>query len=216
MNKYSGWEDYYRSNKSQSIWKEEIEPFLIENSKTILSSKSGLKVLDIACGDGRNTAFFCHKNNIVCCVDISETALEKLGNKYTETIRICDDFNKIYLANEQFDIVMCFDGLAQMDNPQSVLCKMIEMTKKNGLIIFNFFTPNDCAYGEGKQINENTFNYKDTLFKFYSFDQMKRMIPSNVKIIKEEVRLWNDPPHGEFRPYPHQHEASYFILKRYL
>lgn len=214
MNNYSGWEEYYKSNKEKSIWKEEVEPFLIENFVILSSDNSKKKILDIACGDGRNTSFFCDQNNIICCIDISESALNKLGQKYPETIRVCENFDNTKLAEEQFDIVMCFDGLAQMEQPLNSLNKMIKMSKKDGLIIFNFFTPNDCAYGEGERIDEFTFNYKNTLFKFYSFEQVKRMIPSSVSIIKEEVKLWNDPPHGEFRPYPHQHEASFFILKK--
>lgn len=214
MNNYSGWEEYYKSNKEESIWKEEIEPFLVENSKILQSDNARLKILDIACGDGRNTSFFCQQNNIICCLDISESALIKLGKKYPEAIRICEDFNHTNLLNEQFDIVMCFDGLAQMENPSVALNKMVEKSKKNGLIVFNFFTPNDCAYGEGDKIDECTFKYKNMLFKFYTFEQVKSMIPSSVNIIKEEVKLWNDPPHGEFRPYPHQHEASFFILKK--
>ncbi len=214
MNNYSGWEEYYKSNKEKFIWKDEIEPFLLENSQILLSNNARLKILDIACGDGRNTSFFYQKNNMICCLDISESALKKLGQKYPETIRICGNFDCTNLLDEQFDVVMCFDGLAQMEKPSVALNKMVEIAKKGGLIIFNFFTPNDCAYGEGNRIDECTFNYKNTLFKFYSFEQVKLMIPSGVNIIKEEVKLWNDPPHGEFRPYPHQHEASFFILKK--
>ena len=70
MNNYSGWEDYYKSNKEKSIWKEEVEPFLIENSVILSSNNLRIKILDIACGDGRNTSFFCNQNNIICCIDI--------------------------------------------------------------------------------------------------------------------------------------------------
>ena len=117
MNNYSGWEDYYKSNKEKSIWKEEVEPFLIENSVILSSNNLRIKILDIACGDGRNTSFFCNQNNIICCIDISQSALNKLGQKYPETIRMCENFDNTKLAEEQFDIVMCFDGLAQMENP---------------------------------------------------------------------------------------------------
>ena len=214
MDNYSGWEGYYNSNDAQSIWKDDVEAFLIENSEILLSDNQRLKVLDIACGDGRNTAFFCHKDNFICCVDISETALIKLGSKYPETVRICENFIDTGLTGGQFDVIICFDGLAQMEDPVLALNKMIELTKQGGFIVFNFFTPNDCAYGEGEMIDECTFNFKNTLFKFYTFQQVEKMIPSNVDVIKKECKAWNDPPHGEFRPYPHQHEASFFILKQ--
>jgi len=213
MDNYSGWENYYSSNNSHSTWKDEIEPFLLENSEFFLSGHS-VKVLDIACGDGRNTAFFCRIGNSVCCVDISEAALIKLGKNFPETIRICEDFTNTSLSNNQFDIVLCFDGLAQMEDPKFALNRMVELTKPNGLIVYNFFTPNDCAYGEGEKIDECTFNFKSTLFKFFTFEQAEAIIPSNITIIKKEIKLWNDPPHGDFRPYPHLHEASFFILQK--
>lgn len=214
MDNYSGWEGYYDSSNAQSIWKEDVESFLIDNSEILLSTNKKINVLDIACGDGRNTAFFYHNDDIICCVDISETALVKLGRKYPKTIRICENFINTGLTNEQFDIVICFDGLPQMEDPSLALNKMIELTKQDGYIVFNLFTPNDCAYGEGEKIDECTFNFKNTLFKFYTFQQAEMLIPSNVKILKKEVKFWNDPPHGEFRPYPHQHEASFFLLKK--
>jgi len=212
MDNYLGWEEYYTSSDASSIWKDEIEPFLLENSD--LFNSQGAKVLDIACGDGRNTVFFCRNKNIVCCVDISETALIKLGRKLPKTVRICEDFLKTSLIDNQFDIVICFDGLAQMEDPKLALNKMIELTKTNGLIVFNFFTPNDCAYGEGEKIDDCTFNFKNTLFKFYTLQQVEKIIPSNTDIVKKELKLWNDPPHGDFRPYSHQHEATFFILRK--
>jgi ubiquinone/menaquinone biosynthesis C-methylase UbiE len=214
MNDYSGWENYYSANKADSIWKDEIEPFLFENKKLLASVAGGLKVLDIACGDGRNTAFFRHEKNNICCVDIAETALKKLGDKFPETIRICCDFTETNLINNQFDIVVCFDGLPQMEDPAFALSKMVELAKQGGLIVFNFFTPNDCAYGEGEKIDKYTFNFKNTLFKFFTFEQAVAIIPNSVEIVKSELKLWNDPPHGEFRPYSHQHEASFFILQK--
>ena len=113
MDNYSGWEGYYNSNEEKSIWKEDVELFLIENKDLLLPNQK-TTVLDIACGDGRNTEFFCCKNNFVCCVDISETALKKLGCKYPQTVRICEEFTKTTLCDNQFDVVICFDGLAQM------------------------------------------------------------------------------------------------------
>ena len=140
--------------------------------------------------------------------------MQKLGSKFPNTLRLCEDFGKSHLMPNQFDIVVCFDGLPQMDSPNLVLEKMVEMVKPGGLVVFNFFTPNDCAFGEGERIDEYTYSFKDTLFKFFTMQQTEEILPSNVQIEKKELRVWDDPPHGEFRPEPHKHEAAYFILRR--
>lgn len=214
MDNYSGWDNYYRSNSADSIWKAEAEEFLVENLEYISDSESGLKVLDVACGDGRNTKVFCQQQNSICCVDISETALIKLKNKLNTPICVCGDFAKINFVGDQFDIAICFDGLPQMENPKFVIEKLYKSLRVGGYLLFNFFTPNDCAYGEGTQVDENTFNYQDTLFKFLNSEDVLPLLPKNANIIKQDVRKWNDPPHGKFRPYPHTHEACFFLLQK--
>ena len=101
-----------------------------------------------------------------------------------------------------------------MEFPEKVLKKMLDVTVRGGYLIYNIFTPNDCAYGEGERIDDNTFSFKNTLFKFYTFEESKKIIPVGTEIVKAEVIAWNDPPHGDFRPYPHRHEATFFILKK--
>lgn len=212
---HQGWENYY-SSSSKIAWKDAPEEFLIENLELLTINKGPLKVLDIACGDGRNAQCWLATGNCLCCNDISETALKRLKklSGSNNVIFLYGDFIQLPLLSDQFDIVQCFDGLPQMPDAYSVVNKMIELTKPGGFVLFNVFTPNDGAFGEGEQISENSFVYKDTLFSFFTVEQVRTWLPKNVKMIKYEVRKWHDPPHGDFRPYPHEHEAIFIIIQK--
>lgn len=213
-----GWENYYRSNSNQA-WKNEPDTFLLDNLSLIPNSNQ-IKVLDIASGDGRNTFVFTD-NSIydICCVDLSKTALQKISSfcqkeKLKTPLLIADDFLDINFCSNQFDIIICFDGLPQMEDAQEVIKKMCDILANEGKLFFNYFTKGDCAYGIGEKLNDNSFLYKETLFKFMNYDDIIPLIPSNMKIVKSEVKRWNDPPHGQFRPEPHTHEAVFFILEK--
>lgn len=212
-----GWDNYYRQSNDLA-WKEEPDDFLLENLN-LLPKQTGLSVLDIASGDGRNTKVFFNNENSICCVDLSSTALSKIrdlciNSNLKVPQLISEDFLKVNFVENQFDTVICFDGLPQMMETKEIIQKICSLTKIGGLIIFNFFTKGDCAYGEGTQIDDNSFFYKETLFKFLNESEVKELLPSSVEIIKSELKRWDDPPHGEFRPLPHTHEAVFFALKR--
>ena len=211
---YAGWETYYQTDV-KTAWKSEPEEFLTKNLHLLNGGQ--ISVLDIASGDGRNSKPFF--NQTLTCIDIAPKALELLRDeciqrKIRVPVLLAADFIDIQFVTSQFDVVQCWDGLPQMENTRKVIEKMISLTKLGGKIIFNFFTPNDVAYGEGEKIDHQTFLYKNTLFKFLDKDELIDLLPLNVRIIKSELKKWLDPPHGGFRPYEHTHEAVFILLER--
>ncbi|MDH3648616.1 MAG: methyltransferase domain-containing protein [Saprospiraceae bacterium] len=73
----SSWDDRYRSRRCKSL---QPEQFLIDHV-TLLKPGS---VLDIACGEGRNSIFLAQKGFKVSALDFSEVALNRLSNMSTE------------------------------------------------------------------------------------------------------------------------------------
>jgi ubiquinone/menaquinone biosynthesis C-methylase UbiE len=211
---YGGWEAYYQSEVSIA-WKTVPEDFLLKHLSLLV--KKPISVLDLASGDGRNAIPFFDQS--LTCVDIAPKSLKLLRDKcIRQGIRVpmllAADFINVPFTESQFDVVQCWDGLPQMQNTETVIKKMVEITKKGGKILFNFFTKNDVAFGEGEKIDEQSYVYKNTLFKFMGKDEVIALLPSNVKILETEVKKWVDPPHGVFRPYSHTHEAVFFLLER--
>lgn len=212
---HEGWEKYYRQSET-SAWKDETEAFLLENLEIVKPHEAEAPILDVASGDGRNAFIWLKTGHAVCCNDISATALQRLGKKVVgkSVVLLCGDFLKTELLPSQFGVVQCFDGVPQMPDVQSAIQKMVDLTKPGGSIIFNLFTPQDVAFGEGEQVDANTWIFKDTLFSFFNREDVEKLIPQNVNLIKCELKKWDDPPHGDFRPYTHTHEAFFIILKK--
>ncbi len=214
----AGWESYYLNAGDVDLWKDEVEPFLLENYSLIAQNKRA-QVLDIGCGDGRNSFPWIKNNHHVSCLDVAESGLFKLRDKCLQMDLqppklMCQDFLEAPLAEGGYDVVQCFDALAQINDVHSAVNKLCKVAKSCGYIIFNYFTPGDCAYGEGEQVDDRTFVYKDTLFKFHTEEEIIKMLGNDVEVIISETRRWDDPPHGDYRPYAHTHEAAFFLLRK--
>lgn len=214
----SGWETYYSTAGNIDLWKDDVEPFLLENYNLISQGRS-IKILDIGCGDGRNSFIWIKNKHIVFCLDVAKSGLKKITQRcinmnITQPTLLCEDFLDTKLKSQDFDVVQSFDSLAQINDVKAALNKLCDLAKSGGYIMFNYFTPGDCAYGEGKKLDDRTFTYKDTLFKFLTEQEIAELLPNNVEIIIRETRRWDDPPHGEYRPYPHTHEAAFFLLRK--
>ncbi len=215
----AGWESYYSSSTSDTSWKKETEPFLLENMPLLIKDKGKICVLDVGCGDGRNTFIWVKGGHNVCSLDIALSGLKKIPQKIKNLgldspILLCENFLETNLIEENFDIVQSFDTLEHIENPKVAIEKLCNMAKSGGYIIFNYLTKNDCSYGEGQKIDDNTFIYKDTLFKFMSEEDIVNLLPISIDIVTKKTKRWEDPPHGDFRPYMHIHEAAFFLLKK--
>lgn len=214
----SGWESYYLNATNIDLWKDEVEPFLLENYNTICK-KQIIKVLDIGCGDGRNSFIWITNNHNVICLDVAASGLRKIyekceESKFKKPELVCENFLETSLLEGVYDVVQCFDALAQINDVQSAVHKLCKMARAGGYVLFNYFTPGDCAYGEGERLDNRTFAYKDTLFKFLTESEIVEILPSDVEVVMRETRRWDDPPHGDYRPYPHTHEAAFFLLRK--
>ncbi|PAF43886.1 methyltransferase domain-containing protein [Helicobacter sp. 11S03491-1] len=65
------------------------------------------RVLDIACGNGRNTKFLAQKGFVCECVDISQVGLLSLKN-IKNTIPICCDLDNYEIKTLAYDVILNF------------------------------------------------------------------------------------------------------------
>ena len=77
----------------------------------------------------------------------------------------------------------------------------------------NAFATDDGTYGEGDKVGEHIFHYKGTTFRYFGEPELRDLFDIGWNVLKFERMEWDDPPHGEFRPYPHRH-VNYFIVAR--
>jgi 2-polyprenyl-3-methyl-5-hydroxy-6-metoxy-1,4-benzoquinol methylase len=109
-----------------------------ENTKKFL--KGGDTVLDYGCGTGTAACLFSAFVKEIQAIDISskmiDLAREKAAVANIENVSFAqgDIFDSQY-SNESFDVILAFNMLHTVPNPQAVILRAKELLKPNGLFI---------------------------------------------------------------------------------
>tara|TARA_B100000767_G_C19774631_1_gene541861 strand:+ start:4550 stop:5182 length:633 start_codon:yes stop_codon:yes gene_type:complete len=115
------------------------------------------KILDIGCGNGRDSFFFNKKGYEVTAIDISQKAIQKNSKKKRERL----SFKKFDIGSDKevgkFEIIYCRFFLHTVD--QFLEKKLIELIKKskkeNTIVFFEFRNFKDKIFGKFKSSDHN-------------------------------------------------------------
>ena len=108
---------------------------------------AGLRVLDLACGEGYNTRILARKHAEVTGIDksgellalaMSEEDREPLNINYL--LRDADSLNDV--SDECFDLVTCFMALHDIENYDEAVGEVARVLKMNGRFVFSI--PHPC------------------------------------------------------------------------
>lgn len=119
-----------------------IEQKLLENKKT------GVALLDIACGGGFLPNHFAKLGYECHGVDIFDSCL-KTAEKYDETKSVkyrYGDAHQLPYANESFDVVCIMDFLEHTPDPQVAMNEACRVLKKDGILFFHTFNRNRLCW----------------------------------------------------------------------
>lgn len=216
---HHGWENYYRCQKGAKAWNEVPDEFLLEHLESLLPAQGG-NIIDVASGDGRNTAPFLGRDYNVISTDLSPSALASFRDRCAKDgvgspVLLAGDFMSLEFTEYQFDVAVCFNGISHFPSIPQVLGKMCKLLTHGGKAVFNAFTENDVAFGVGERLQENTFFYRNTLSTFTSEGEIKEILsPFDMNVIHSETRRWEEDDHGDYRTGKHTHEACFFIVER--
>jgi tellurite methyltransferase len=128
------WQDLY--SKKDCVYGKEPSSFLYENIKELRKGK----VLDIACGEGRNAIYLASKGFDVDAIDFSETAIER-GRKFASDSGVQVNFQLKDLDMFLFPL-MGYETILITDyHPNLRLLKDINRgLTKGGLLIVDAYT----------------------------------------------------------------------------
>ncbi len=218
--KYSGWEEYYQQSPNRPSWQEDPSPLV----KMFMEMEHIYKIpqvhiADYGCGDGRNLWPWVKANTHVTAVDIAPSALKKISEISIQQglicpTLVCSSMEDMPLGENQFDAAQCLDALPQVWDVKNALTEISKTLKPKGKLLFNVFTPRDCAFGEGKQIEDNAFTYKNTIFRFFEDEDLRKLLPQDLEILESVPETWEDPPHFPFRPVTHTHDGIYYVCQK--
>ena len=110
-------------------------PFLLREIKNIEKLVPGIRALDIACGEGRNSLFLSERGFQVTALDISDVGLAK-GRQRADELGLEIDFRQVDLQETvldgEYDLVLNFNFLLRELIPQEMA-----LLVPNGILLFD-------------------------------------------------------------------------------
>ena len=216
------WDNAYKLEGESVLWSEPPVPFIQEHAIEIFKKGKPQEILDLPCGDARNTLPLAQAFPRVMAADVSRRAVkiaqENLEKKH---IRNCSyEYADIFDApwdDNRFDGILCWGTLGHLARPILALKELMRLLKPGGRLIAGFFSVNDPMKGINmEEIAPNEFMYDNRFFyRFYEQADLIR-IAAELSGKEPEVRTtqWEEPPHKGFREYTHMHESHALIIEK--
>lgn len=122
-------------DKDSFHWGSRPHDFIIQASRMLEEGK----VLDLGAGEGRDSLYLDNNGFEVTAVDKAEKGLEKIKEK-SDSIRTVNEDITDFSFDQKYDIIISMSTLHFLGNPDEIIDKIKENTKKGGLNIISGFT----------------------------------------------------------------------------
>jgi SAM-dependent methyltransferase len=194
------WESSFRDKKE--MWG--LEPADSAITTLELFKKYGLnKILIPGFGYGRNAQIFTDNGFKVTGIEISETAINLAKKHYGDNIKVYHgSVSSMPFDQEIYDGIFCYALIHLLSSKERI--KLINdcynQLRTNGFMVFVAISKMDSKYGDGKELNKDTFETKHgvTLF-FYDSDSVanefcKFGLIEAMEIQEPAKNMGNKPP----------------------
>lgn len=158
---HDGWEKIHAESEWGKYPTEHVVRFVARNYYK--KDRKNVKILDFGCGAGAHTWFLSREGFDTYAFDGSKSAVEK-AKAYLEKeglhadFKVMDALEQGY-ANDFFDCVI--DNVTiyanKLDDIKQMYQNIYNMLKDGGTILTIVFSKNTQGYGEGKEIEKDTF-----------------------------------------------------------
>ncbi len=187
------WNEYYQQ-KPEIL--NECSPFAREMQKLICDRTEAGEMkylLDLGCGNGRDSLFFAGNRIHVVGIDASNVAIEMLerthgDDEYLEFI--CDDFvTANVLFQREYDYCYSRFTLHAISEKQEeqLIRNVYKALKKNGLFMIEARTIHDQIYGMGDPVERNAFIYNKHYRRFIDPEEIiQKVIKIGFTIVYSE------------------------------
>lgn len=192
------WNAYYMGNpdiKNPSLFAQAV-------GENMEKTKS---VLDLGCGNGRDSVYFAKLGLNVTAIDASDAAVRQLKEEHGEDrIRfVCDDFvssSDIYAY--QYDYVYSRFTLHAINEQQEteVLNNIYNALENGGLFFIEVRSVNDELYGMGEEVGEDSYIYDEHFRRFIRMERLVGKMRMTGFQILEAVEKRGFAPYKESDP----------------
>jgi len=158
------------------------------------------RLLELVCGQGRDTIFFATNGLVVHAIDSSKVAIENIYQKIIEkkislNLKHFQARQDLPFDNSYFDEVysLMFYNMSFTDEElKSLFTESSRVLKNNGLLYFSVRSDNDVLYNKGKRIDRNIYETNGFQIRFFTKTQIKSFL-SNYFEIKKIMESYEEP-----------------------
>jgi SAM-dependent methyltransferase len=145
------------------------------------------KILELGCGQGRDTIFFASNGLDVVAIDSSQVAIDELSKIITEkNLRIkamvYDASKGIPFDNSYFDAVysqMFFNMRFTDEQLKYLFVEVNRVLKDGGLNLFSVRSDNDAMYKKGTEVEKNIYDINGFQIRFFTKPDLTKISLSN-------------------------------------
>jgi SAM-dependent methyltransferase len=150
--------------------------------------KQGVKkLLELGCGQGRDTTFFASNGIDVVAIDSSRVAIDALSKITREknlTIKpmIHNASEGIPFNDSHFDAVyshMFFNMRLTDDQVKYLFVEVNRVLKSGGLNLFSVRSDNDAMYRKGAEVEKNIYDINGFQIRFFTRSDLRNISLSN-------------------------------------
>jgi ubiquinone/menaquinone biosynthesis C-methylase UbiE len=156
-------QDWNKNYSKSILFSERLEKIKKLTFSIQLENKN---VLDIGCGSGMISAYFCEKGSSVFGIDISENMIHQADDfvrsrnfKATFTI---GDATKLQFPDNYFDLISCISVIEWLDNDAGALSEIKRVLKKDGFAVVS--VPNQSSWF--RKLEKGIFRVKSLISPF--------------------------------------------------
>ena len=198
INNTDYWDQYYRNQLCST----QPSPFA-QYVATLV--EPGKALIDLGCGNGRDSLFFAGQGMQVVAIDLSRSAIDQLNRQPVENARfLCGDFIASDIHQpDSYDYAYSRFTIHAINQKQEtmLLQTMFRALKPGGKFFIEVRSVNDPLYGKGKAVERNAFFYDNHYRRFIVRDELAKNLEScgfRVEYVKEQTGFApygnDDPP----------------------
>lgn len=191
------WNKFYMSGNGENkptLFAEYVSEYLQE----------GKKIVDIGCGNGRDSVYFMEKGMDVYAVDISEAATGNLAEKYGEKIHVVNE-NFVKMLGQyhnEFDYLysrFTIHAISE-EEQRNLLVNAYEALKPKGFLFIEVRCKLDEIYGKGELVDKDTYFYNGHRRRFLDKDEIEEMLRQDGFSIEYSKQDKDFAPYKEMNP----------------
>lgn len=157
--------------------------------------KPGKHLLELGCGNGRDSLFFLNNGLRVTAIDASDIAIDLLNQLTKENdnaLFVCDNFVKCKILYQmKYDYIYSRFTLHAINEEQEneLLNNIKEGLVDGGMLLIEARTTKDEIYGKGERVEKNAYYYNGHYRRFVDVNIFRKKIEEiGLQIISLEER----------------------------